>query len=237
MLGRAPTPAQAARLSLSKSALRSKPRGDNAISTPALSEIQAALRLNSSPPRRSHRGVRSHHPRNGRHHRRTQPPNRDLEAKLATHFETHPDADIYLSLPGLGVMLGARVLGEFGDDPDRFTDAKSRKNYAGTSPLTVASGKKHAVLARHVRNRRLYDAIDQWAFCALSASPGARYLLRPTPRRRRHPPPSPTSPRQPTRRHPARLPTPPHALQRTHRLGPPHRQTDTPLDNLRTWDV
>jgi hypothetical protein len=71
-------------------------------------------------------------------------------------------------------VLGARVLGEFGDDPNRYTDAKSRRNYAGTSPLTVASGRKRAVLARHVRNRRLYDAIDKWALCALSASPGAR---------------------------------------------------------------
>jgi len=98
----------------------------------------------------------------------------ELEATLAQHFETHPDADIYRSLPGLGVVLGARVLGEFGDDPNRYTDAKCRKNYAGTSPLTVASGKKRAVSARHVRNRRLYDAIDQWAFCALTNSPGAR---------------------------------------------------------------
>ena len=98
----------------------------------------------------------------------------ELEAELANHFETHPDADIYLSQPGLGVVFGARVLGEFGDDPNRYTDAKSRRNYAGTSPLTVASGKKHAVLARHVRNRRLYDAIDRWALCALSASTGAR---------------------------------------------------------------
>jgi len=98
----------------------------------------------------------------------------DLEAELATHFETHPDADIYRSLPGLGVVLGARVLGEFGDDPNRYTTAKCRKNYAGTSPLTIASGKKRAGLARHVRNRRLYDAIDQWAFCALNASLGAR---------------------------------------------------------------
>jgi transposase len=98
----------------------------------------------------------------------------ELETVLAEHFETHPDADIYRSLPGLGVVLGARVLGEFGDDPHRYTDAKSRRNYAGTSPLTVASGKKRAVLARHVRNRRLYDAIDQWAFCALTNSPGAR---------------------------------------------------------------
>jgi transposase len=98
----------------------------------------------------------------------------ELETSLAEHFETHPDADIYLSLPGLGVVLGARVLGEFGDDPNRYTDAKSRKNYAGTSPLTIASGRKRAVLARHVRNRRLYDAIDQLAFSALSTSPGAR---------------------------------------------------------------
>ena len=100
----------------------------------------------------------------------------DLGTSLAAHFEQHPDADIYRSLPGLGVVLGARVLGEFGDDPNRYTDAKSRKNYAGTSPLTIASGKKRAVLARHVRNRRLYDAIDQWAFSALSTSPGARAL-------------------------------------------------------------
>jgi transposase len=98
----------------------------------------------------------------------------DLETQLAQDFKQHPDADIYLCLPGLGVVLGARVLGEFGDDPDRYTSAKSRKNYAGTSPLTVASGRKRAVLARHVRNRRLYNAIDNWAFCTLSLSPGAR---------------------------------------------------------------
>ena len=97
-----------------------------------------------------------------------------LETELANHFEQHPDADIYLSLPGLGDVLGARVLGEFGDDPERYDSAKSRRNYAGTSPLTIASGKKKAVLARHVRNRRLYDAIDQWAFCSLQTSPGCR---------------------------------------------------------------
>jgi len=98
----------------------------------------------------------------------------NLEQSLADHFEQHPDADIYRSLPGLGVILGARALGEFGDNPDRYANPKSRKNYAGTSPLTVASGKKRVVLARHIRNRRLYDAIDQWAFCALSNSPGCR---------------------------------------------------------------
>ena len=98
----------------------------------------------------------------------------DLEETLEAHFEEHPDAVIYHSQPGLGTVLGARALGEFGDDPDRYTGAKSRRNYAGTSPVTIASGRKHAVVARQVRNRRLYDALDQWAFCSLNNSPGAR---------------------------------------------------------------
>jgi Transposase/Transposase IS116/IS110/IS902 family len=97
-----------------------------------------------------------------------------LEAQLAEHFEQHPDAKIIHSLPGLGMTLGARVLGEFGDDPNRYADAKSRKNYAGTSPITKASGTRRVVLARYARNKRLADASYMWAFAALTASPGAR---------------------------------------------------------------
>ena len=85
-----------------------------------------------------------------------------------------PDAEIYASQPGLGVILGARVLGEFGDDPHRFANAKARKNYAGTSPITRASGTKRIVAARYARNDRLGDAVQQWAFSALRGSPGAR---------------------------------------------------------------
>jgi hypothetical protein len=97
-----------------------------------------------------------------------------LEADLAAGFEEHPDAKIIRSLPGLGMTLGARVLAEFGDDPNRFGDAKSRKNYAGTSPITRASGKHRVVLARYARNRRLADACYLWAFATLTHSPGAR---------------------------------------------------------------
>ncbi|MGH3181324.1 MAG: IS110 family transposase [Streptosporangiaceae bacterium] len=97
-----------------------------------------------------------------------------LAEELSSGFEQHPDAEVVRSLPGLGTILGARVLGEFGDEPNRYATAKCRKNYAGTSPITRASGTKKAVLARHVRNRRLADAIYLWAFASLSASPGAR---------------------------------------------------------------
>jgi hypothetical protein len=97
-----------------------------------------------------------------------------LARELEAGFEQHPDAVVVRSLPGLGTILGARVLGEFGDAPNRYATAKCRKNYAGTSPITRASGTRRVVLARHVRNQRLADAIYLWAFAALTASPGAR---------------------------------------------------------------
>jgi transposase len=97
-----------------------------------------------------------------------------LESQVEAHFGRHPDAEVYTSQPGLGVVLGARVLAEFGDDPHRYTDARARKNYAGTSPITKQSGKKKLVLARYVHNDRLIDALTRQAFTALNCSPGAR---------------------------------------------------------------
>lgn len=97
-----------------------------------------------------------------------------LEGEVERCFGQHPDADLITSQPGLGVVLGARVLAEFGDDKDRYADAKSRRNYAGTSPITKTSGKQRVVLARYARNKRLADALHQQAFAALTASPGAR---------------------------------------------------------------
>lgn len=97
-----------------------------------------------------------------------------LERELATRFDAHPDAEILRSLPGLGSVLGARVLAEFGDEPNRYADAKARRCYAGTAPITRASGTRLVVLARIARNKRLADACYLWAFSALTRSPGAR---------------------------------------------------------------
>jgi transposase len=97
-----------------------------------------------------------------------------LEAELVASFEGHPDAEILRSLPGLGSVLGARVLAEFGDDPTRYKDGRSRRCYAGTAPITRASGTRSVVLARSTRNRRMAQACYLWAFSALRPSPGAR---------------------------------------------------------------
>ncbi len=95
------------------------------------------------------------------------------EAAIA-HFEQHPDAAIITSFPGLGNLAGARVLAEIGDDRSRFADARGLKAFAGSAPITRASGKKTIVLHRHIKNRRLAAVGPIWALASLRASPGAR---------------------------------------------------------------
>lgn len=98
----------------------------------------------------------------------------ELATAAIDHFDQHPDAEIITSLPGLGSLSGARVLAEIGDDRSRFADARSLKAYAGSAPVTRASGKSLTVVHRRVKNQRLSAAGYVWAFAALTASPGAR---------------------------------------------------------------
>jgi transposase len=98
----------------------------------------------------------------------------DLEHAVTESFNLHPDAGIITSFPGLGALTGARVLAEIGDDRSRFQDAKGLKAYAGAAPITRASGKTRSVTYRRVKNNRLNAAGYLWAFSALTASPGAR---------------------------------------------------------------
>jgi transposase len=98
----------------------------------------------------------------------------DLAAATAQRFAEHPDAAIITSMPGLAELTGARILAEIGDDRARFADARGLKAYAGSAPVTRASGKSTAVLHRRVKNQRLASVGYVWAFAALTASPGAR---------------------------------------------------------------
>ena len=106
-----------------------------------------------------------------------------LAEAASTAFRAHPDAAIIASFPGQGELTGARILGELGDDRTRFTDARGLKAYAGSAPITRASGRVRSVTTRRIKNQRLAAAGYVWAFSALTASPGARAHYD---RRRRH---------------------------------------------------
>lgn len=97
-----------------------------------------------------------------------------LEQALVVAFDKHPDAAILTSFPGMAEVSGARVLGEIGDDRTRFADARGLKAYAGSAPITRASGKSIFISRRRVKNRRLSDAGYNWTLASLRVSPGAR---------------------------------------------------------------
>jgi transposase len=97
-----------------------------------------------------------------------------LEAAMTEEFEQNPCAGLLRSAPGLGPILAARVLAEVGDDTTRFATAQNLRSFAGTAPITKASGRSKVVRTRHIRNRRLADACHWWAFASITKSVGAR---------------------------------------------------------------
>ncbi|GAA2352742.1 hypothetical protein GCM10010170_043680 [Dactylosporangium salmoneum] len=143
----------------------------------------------------------------------------ELGQVVADHFGRHRDAERYLSLPGLGPVLGARVLGEFGDDPHRYTDGKARRNYAGTSPITRAPAAAESCWPATPATGALPMPCTSGPSAPCAAHPAPRLLPVPAPARNR-PPSRPPPTQQPPRRHPPRLPQNQHHLRRSHRLGP-----------------
>ena len=124
VLGRAPSPEQGARLSLTAIQSALKRGGGNAISPPR--NPGRAGRRTAGRSRDGHRGVRGHQPRHRRHHRRAKPPNQRARSPRWPPILRHTRTPTSPSpQPGLGVVLGARVLDEFGDDPNRYTDASA----------------------------------------------------------------------------------------------------------------
>ncbi|WP_157419875.1 IS110 family transposase [Actinomadura kijaniata] len=98
----------------------------------------------------------------------------DLATAVEDAFAQHPDAEIITSFPGVGPLVGARLLAELGDDRTRFADARGLKAYAGSAPVIRASGRSQHVMNRKVKNDRLAAAGYVWAFACLRPSPGAR---------------------------------------------------------------
>ncbi len=79
----------------------------------------------------------------------------DLATATIDHFDKHLEVNIIISIPGLGSLTGAWVLVEIGDDRSRFTNARSLNAYAGSAPVTRASGKSLTVTHRKVKNQLL----------------------------------------------------------------------------------
>lgn len=76
-------------------------------------------------------------------------------------------------LPRDRSQVGARILGEIGDDRSRFATAGGLKAYAGSAPVTRAFGKRRYVGRRFVKNNRLNHVGHLWAFASISGSSGA----------------------------------------------------------------
>jgi transposase len=173
LLAKAPTPASAAKLTITQITVALKGRRrdiaakataiKNALRTPHLGQSDAVTCAYAADVRSTVAILQV-----------LQEQIKTMEEQVEAHFRRHPAAEIYLSQPGMGVITGARVLAGFGDADGRYSTAKARKNYAGTSPITRQSGKAKSVHARYIHNHWLVDALHQQAGAAILHDPGSR---------------------------------------------------------------
>lgn len=184
VLAIAPTPSAAAKLSVSRIAAALRRAGRSRNIDPTAAELKAALRtpqLHQPPLVETAMG-----------HQTLAllavldtacASVDDLGQAAAEAFQQHPDYAIITSFPGLADSTGARVLAEIGDDRSRFADARALKAYAGSAPVTRASGRSLSITHRRIKNDRLANTGWVWAFAAATHCEPARLHYR---QRREH---------------------------------------------------
>ena len=102
----------------------------------------------------------------------------EYERELGRLLKVHPEGEILLSFPGLGVVLASRVLAGTGDNPARFASASGLCAYAGSAPIVIQSGRRMVVKARVACPKYFRDAVQQWADQARRWSPWATDFYR-----------------------------------------------------------
>ena len=78
----------------------------------------------------------------------------------------HRDAEILLSLPGIGPVIAATMLAE-ASQPLRDRDYQALRHYAGAAPVTRRSGKRKVIVMRYACNERLRNALYHWSRCSM----------------------------------------------------------------------
>ena len=99
-----------------------------------------------------------------------------LTDEIDRSFAAHPDAPIFASLPRSGTLRAARLLAEIGDARGRFPTADSLACLAGVVPSTRQSGKSRVVTFRYVADKKLRDALCDFAGDTRKSTPWAAEL-------------------------------------------------------------
>ena len=169
VLAIAPTPAAAAKLSVNRIAAALRRAGRSRGITETAADIKAGLRETQLRQPLQVETAMGTHAQALLAALDTACANVDhLGTASAELFHTHPDYAIITSFPGLADSSGARVLAEIGDDRTRFADARALKAYAGSAPVTRASGRSICITHRQIKNNRLANVGWMWAFSAAS---------------------------------------------------------------------
>jgi transposase len=111
----------------------------------------------------------------------------ELTARIEEALEVHPDAKVFTSLPRAGVVRAAALLAEIGDCRARFPDPDALCALAGVVPKTSASGKFRSVGFRWAADKKLREALCDFAGDSWQGNEWARARYRELRKTKTHP--------------------------------------------------
>ena len=88
---------------------------------------------------------------------------KELDSRIAELLDAHPDSAIFASLPRAGTIRAATLLAEIGDCRGRYPDPESLAAAAGVAPSTRSSGRHRSVTFRWACDKKLRDALCDFA--------------------------------------------------------------------------
>lgn len=98
----------------------------------------------------------------------------DYDDALELALDKHPDAHIFRSFPGVGLITASTLLVEIGEQRSYYPAVGMLLAEAGLAPVTRSSGRSHRVGFRYAANTRLREGCTWWAYNSLRSSPWAR---------------------------------------------------------------
>lgn len=87
-----------------------------------------------------------------------------LDKLIQQQVDQHPDAQVFQTLPIKGTNTIAHLLAGFGDDRDQLVRHTDLAAAWGVAPVTIQSGKYHAVKRRHAADQTMNQALMHFAF-------------------------------------------------------------------------
>ena len=102
----------------------------------------------------------------------------DLDERIRSVAQAHPDYAVFDSLPGAGTVMVPRLIAAFGTQRGRFSNASQVQSFSGIAPVRESSGPAEWIHMRWACPKFLRQTFHEWAGHSIAHSAWAQAYYR-----------------------------------------------------------